>query len=317
MARSIRQALRDYCNLNSDLADLAVISKQVGAEDKQYLAEMKRQTHEYMQTHHVDCFLDGASGKFVYRASRLVPRPLSAELEEMILAEIDKAEQEGKLVAADVEAVLLDVVTMIQKIRSHKTESLRIGPKKPTSIKDVVEPKIKEVRDMLSKYVALTDQTTDRDTAVSTAKKIIKEKLTEIVPAVKDYCAAQSIVKKATNFPRRWTAVFTSCVNGLLPDYFSTVKKHTARRYLQYKQSKARNCKVTSLRPSKTHITDILTDLARETPTGWTHLSMAKRLFKRLHEEAEQTIVTKLAANDTAPVFKVSLGASLGLNEDE
>lgn len=317
MAQSLKQALRAYCNLNSDIDDLNQIVKNTCADDKAYEAELKRRTHEYMQTHRIDCLFDAMTGKFVYRNVRSTPRPLSEDMQALVIAEIEKAEREGKLVATDVETLLLDVITMIQSVRSSKTESLKISEKKPASIKNAVEPSVKKVGEMVNQYVVLAEQNAVKAAQVAQVKKDLKEQLQQIEAPVKQYCEAKSIEKKPLNFPRRWSTQFSNCVSTLDPTYFTKVKKHTARRYLKYTKFRARNRTVKSLRPSKKHMKEVLTDLVTERQTGWTHVSIVKTLFKKLYEEAEAKIVQKLQECETTPVFKLSLGSKLGMDDDD
>ena len=309
--RAIKQALRDYCNWSTDLAELATVSRKVCAEDKMYCNDMKRQLHEYMQQQHIDCMLDTASQKFLFRSVRNVPRPLTEDIQSLILQEISKAEQEGKLVNTDTETLILDVITLIQKCRTGKSETLKIGDKKPTSVATVVTPQVPEVGKMLSNYIAIVEKNNQLDTSAKQVKKDLAEKIKEVEPIVKEYCSSHSIVKKPMNFPRRMSAEFSSCITKFEPSYFSTVKSKTARRYLQFKRSKCRNRKITTLRPSKKHMVATLEALTTQRKTGWSHTKLVRELFKTLYDEAEQAVIRKIQENETTPVFKVSLGASV------
>ncbi len=317
MARSLRQALRDYCNLNADLADLTAALNEAHGEDKQYLTGLKRRVHEYMQLHKVECFFDAQSTQFVYRSARNTARPLSDEMQQLILEEVAKAEQTANLSGTDVQTLLLAVIALIQEVRTKTTETLKIASKKPETIKVAVTPDIPEVTHMVHEYITLTQKINHANAAVTQVKKDLKEQLVSVEPVVKEYCAGHSIVKKPMNFPRRWSSAFSTCMAAMDPEYFKKKHARTARRYLQYKQSKARNRKVTTLRPSKKHMTEILQNVVASKKTGWTYTTLVQTLFRYLYQEAEEAIVHKLEESDKTPVFKVSLGATVGLEEDE
>jgi len=313
-SRAIKQALRDYCNLTTDLAELGSVSKTQCAEDKVLLNECKRQLHEHMQAHHIDCLFDEASGKFLYRAFRSSARPLSEDMQALIIEEIAQAEQEGKLKFVDLESLVLDVVRLIQQVRTGKTESLKISDKKPTSVAAAVTPSVQELAKLLSTYLSLDEKLKKLDASMKEVKKELTEKLTEVKPLVEEYCKSRSIVKKPMDFQRRMSSSFSGCIVKFEPGYFNRVKQARARRFLQYKQSKYRNRKVTTLRPSKKHMAEVLEGLTTKKTSGWTHTSLVQTLFKTLYEEAEEVLVKKLEENENTPVFKVSL---TGKDEEE
>jgi hypothetical protein len=316
-ARATKQTLRDYCNWTTDLAELARVSKTSCAEDKVFCNDVKRQLHEHMQTHHIDCFYDTVSGKFLYRTSRSSPKALSEEMQLLVLEEIGKAETEGKLKFVDIKTLVLDVIRLIQQVRTNKTESIKIDVKKPASASDAVTPTVKEVVTMLSAYIATDDKLSKLDSFGKDVKKNLTEKLKDVKPLVEDYCKTHSIIKKPMDFRRRISSEFTTCVTKFEPDYFNKVKSQHARRFLQYKQSKSRNCKVVTLRPSKKHMTEVLEQLTTQQTAGWTHVKLVQTLFKKLHEEAEENIVKKLEENETNPVFKLSLLGVATEDDDE
>lgn len=313
--RAIKQALRDYCNLRSDIDEISQVSKEMCAEDKAYATELKRRVHEYMQSQRIDCMFDVSSGKFVYRASRKTAKPLSEDMQALIVEEVEKQEREGKLTFVDVETLLLDVIHLIQEVRSTQTETLKIGDKKPASVADAVTPHIPEVAQMLKTYVEMEEKLKQASALVSNVKSQLGEKLNEVVPIVREYCATHKIVKKPMNFRRQWSTTFTKSVAHFDPTYMQKTTPQTTRRYLQYKQSKARNRKITTLRPSKKHMAEVLENITSSRSLGWTHSKVVKQLFVKLYEEAEQAVEKKLQENETAPVFKVSLGAKLGLDD--
>lgn len=314
-ARTIKQALRDYCNLKTDLDELSDSKKRACAEDKVFCADLKRQLQEYMQAQHIDCLLDTASDKFLCRMSRSSPKPLSESMRDLILKEIGDAEREGKLKFIDIDTLILDVITLIQKLRTNKTEMLKITDKKPSSVGDAVIPSVQEVQTMLASYIEVDAKISALEESAKGVEKDLKDKLTQVVPLVEDYCKSHSVIKKPMNFPRRMSSEFTSCITKFEPEYFSRVKNQSARRFLQYKQSKSRARKVTTLRPSKKHMVEVLGDLTASKKSGWSHVKLVQSLFDTLQQEAEDLIAKKLQKNEDDPVFKVSLCGKV--NDDD
>ena len=313
---SINQALRSFCNLSSDLEELTTVQAQACAEDAAFCTNAKRQLHEHMQTHKIDCMLDILSGKFLCRVTRSTPKALSEEMQELILEEIGKAENEGKLTFMNTEALILDVIRLIQQVRTSKTESLQICAKKPPSVADAVVPTVKEVASMMSMYIQLAEKIAGLAKIAGDTKKELVEKIEALKPSVEEYCRSRNLIKKPITFPRRMSTAFTACVTKFEPAYFSTVKSRKSRRFMQYKQSKARARKISALRPSKKHMVEVLETLTSQQTSGWTHVKLVKTLFERLYKEAEDSIAEKLKENEANPVFKVSLGRK-GADDEE
>ena len=311
MSRTLRHALRKYCNLNADLDALTETSKEARADDKAFLEDLKRRVHEYMQKHKIECFFEENSKKFIYRSSRATTKPLTEALRALIIQEVEKAEKDGKLTYTDTESLVLTVIELVQQARRGKSESLKISDTKPASIKKVVTPTVVEVQKMLRQYVEHFEKEAKLDESINLVKKDLKNQIQEILPTVEGYCKEKNVIKKPMNYPRQWSTSFTKCITTLKPDYFKKTKQHVARRFLQYKQSKARNRKVTTLRPSKTHMVDLLHQFVEHKKSGWTFSNIIKRLFEKLHDEAEEAVAKKLEANETSPVFKVSMGKTI------
>lgn len=306
----LKQALKNYCNWSTDLADLAEARKVSCAEDILRRNELKCQIHEYMQAQHIDCLYDESRTKFVYRAVRKSARPLSEDMQALILEEIGKAERDGKLKFVDIEMLILDVIRLIQQTRATSTETLKLGDKKPATAGDAVVPTIPAVATMLATYIDLDAKLVRLDAAVKKVKDDLTARIKEVKPIVEGYCKTRSVIKKPMDFNRRMSSGFSKCIVEFDPTYFSRVQKQKARRFLQYKQSRSRNRKVSTLRPSKKHMTEVLETLTRQKTTGWTHVGLVQQLFKSLYDEAEQLIVKKLEENESNPVFKVSLTGS-------
>jgi hypothetical protein len=311
----LKQALKNYCNWSTDLAELAGARKVGCADDILRRNELKRQIHEYMQAQHIDCLYNEKRAKFVYRAVRKNARPLSEDMQSLILEEIGKAEREGKLQFVDTEMLILDVIRLIQQTRTASTETLKVSDKKPSTIGDAVVPTIPAVAAMMSTYLDLEAKLCRLDAAVKQVKDDLTARINEVKPIVAEYCKARSVIKKPMDFNRRMSSSFSKCIVEFDPTYFSRVRRQKARRFLQYKQSRSRNRKVTTLRPSKKHMTETLEMLTRQKTTGWTHVKIVKQLFKTLYDEAEQTIAKKLEENESNPVFKVSLTGMSQTNE--
>ena len=316
MAKSLRKALRDYCNLDSDLKDLAEAKKTVIPEDKAHIATLRQRLEKHMVEHKVDCFFDPGTQKFVYRSKRTTTKPLTEELQDTIIQVLEQKQQNGELNAiVDMEQFIKVIVDNIQLLRAKHTSFIAMSDKKPSSIKTVVTPAITKIQELVHDYITHSEKLKELETQINAARKEINVKLEEAKPIVEIYCRDNSIIKKPMNFKRQWSTEFSSCITKLNPHYFTKVKKHTARRYLQYKQSKSRNRKVTSLRPNKGHIVELLTSFTQQR-TNWTHVNIVKELFRVLQEEAEEKIAKKLEENESSPNYKLSLGAELGYGDE-
>lgn len=311
-SRTSRAIIRQYCNLASDLDELQALSKQVLAEDTKQLKDMKQRIQTYMREHKIDCMYDEVYKKFLYRATMNKPRPITEEVQGYIISEIEKAEAAGTLVVSDMESFVLEIVDLIQNLRKTPVEVVKTAVKKPATVREAVTPTVRPVAARLSQYFELETKHKDLSTHIAETKKQIQSQINDVKPAIEEFCSAKKLVRKKMNFPRRRSTMFAKCASALDPEYFNRVKHQSGSRYLTYKQSKARNRKVTSLRPSKKLLKDVATELCKNRAT-WKYSEAARHIFQRLQQDAEASILKKLEENETNKVFK--LGGKLILSE--
>lgn len=312
----LKAALTQYCNIQADLHELKLFKAQTLKPETDHFNHLKKQVHDYMKEQHVECLVDEHTGLFVYRASRKTPRPLTIDLEEIIVDEIRKAEASGQIAGGtDITELVQTVIKLVQEIRSTTTESLKIVEKQPPSIKTCMSPVVKEVKELLASFCAYHIKQKKINQTLKHTTSEINEKLKQVLPTVQQYCSKKGIIKKPVTFRRNWSSAFSSCVTSFHPTYFDKPHPAKSQAYLQYKKTVVRKREIKSLRPSKKYMQEMLCNLST-TKSSWRPSELAKALFKTLREEAEQKMITKLETAETEPVFKVSLGMNKPDNED-
>jgi len=279
---------------------------------KNRLEKQKLEVDGVFKSKNWTCVKDPISGLYVTRTRVATPKPLTKDLMDDILKQVESFEKAKFKSWKNVKHAIDETLALFHSMRLSDKFTVSVKAKPPTTKTKVVDMQkegLGQYNQWLHSFVAAHRNLKEKEDNLKVKKKALGQKFKSIQSQVEDIYRQNHYVSIPIKFERKISPEFQDVVVMTGSNYLSKKLPRKIKRYLEYIPVTKRNTTVKKFSPGKKEVTNYLTDKSK-TIRSLRELNLKKliqHMFDDLQEKAKKANSEKLQKAKAEPEYKLKV----------